>query len=228
MLNNGKPLPLDTDTFKSSKNLSNYWYMLQVELVGLTDDIMWDMNEKWIIVRSFGIFVWFCFLGPHLKVPRLEVKSELQLPTYTTATAMLDQSWVCKLHHSSWQSQILNPLSEARDQTHILMDISWVHYSWATVGIPIVRFLIQKNDGIKSPHAERRFLEEHLEWGSLNSGCIHFNVSIRHSSGVVWVSMWRFKSGVLLFLLINLFMLLCGDGHIAILGFFYPRSETRR
>ena len=27
------------------------------------------------------------------------------------------------LHHSSWQHQIHNPLSEAREQTHILMDV---------------------------------------------------------------------------------------------------------
>ena len=35
---------------------------------------------------------------------------------------------VSGLHHSSPQHQILNPLSEARDQIHILMDISWVHF----------------------------------------------------------------------------------------------------
>ena len=40
------------------------------------------------------------------------------------------------LHHSSWQCWILNSLSEARDWTHVLMDTSWVHYHWATVGTP--------------------------------------------------------------------------------------------
>ena len=44
------------------------------------------------------------------------------MPAYTTATATPDPSRVCNLHHSSQQRQILNPLSEARDQTHILTD----------------------------------------------------------------------------------------------------------
>ena len=34
---------------------------------------------------------------------------------------------VCDLHHSSRQCRILNPLIEARDQTHVLMDASRVH-----------------------------------------------------------------------------------------------------
>ena len=51
----------------------------------------------------------------HMDVPRLEVKSELQLPAYTTTTATPDPSHICDLHHSSWQHQILNPLSKARD-----------------------------------------------------------------------------------------------------------------
>ena len=38
-----------------------------------------------------------------------------------TATATPDLSHVCDLHHSSQQSQILNPLSKARDQTPNLM-----------------------------------------------------------------------------------------------------------
>ena len=71
----------------------------------------------------FGVFVFvfvFCFLGPHLQhmeVPRLGVELELQLPAYTTATAMQDPSIICNLHHSSQQRWVLNPLSEARDWT---------------------------------------------------------------------------------------------------------------
>ena len=43
-----------------------------------------------------------------------------------TATAMRYPSHICDLHHSSWQRLIPNPLSEARDGTHIPMDIRWV------------------------------------------------------------------------------------------------------
>ena len=40
----------------------------------------------------------------------------------------LDLSCVCDLHHRSWQCWIVNPLSEARDQTRILMDTSQVQF----------------------------------------------------------------------------------------------------
>ena len=47
--------------------------------------------------------------------PRLGVESELQMLAYATATATQFLSHVCDLHHSSWQRQIPDPLSEARD-----------------------------------------------------------------------------------------------------------------
>ena len=78
---------------------------------------------------EFFFFFFFCFLGPHRrhkKVPNLGVRLELQLLVYTTATATLDLSRLRDLYHSSWQCQVLNPLSKARDGTHILMDTSWV------------------------------------------------------------------------------------------------------
>ena len=43
------------------------------------------------------------------------------LPAYATATAMQDRSRIHDLHYCSWQHQILNPLSEARDRTHNFM-----------------------------------------------------------------------------------------------------------
>ena len=58
----------------------------------------------------------------HMEIPKLGVKSELQLPAYTTATATWDPSCICDLCRSFHQHQILNPLSKARDQTHILTD----------------------------------------------------------------------------------------------------------
>jgi len=65
----------------------------------------------------------FFLLHPqHMEVPRLGVELELQLPAYTTATGTQGLSLACDLHHSSWQRQILNPLSEARDRTRT----SWI------------------------------------------------------------------------------------------------------
>ena len=69
-----------------------------------------------------------------MEVPWLGVWSELQLPAYATATATRDSSWVCSLHRSSLQCQILNPLSKARVRTWVLMDTSQVHYHWAMMG----------------------------------------------------------------------------------------------
>ena len=69
----------------------------------------------------------FFLSGPqlwHMEIPWLGVKSKLQLPAYTIE--MPNPSHVCSLHSSSWKCWILNPLSESRDRTCILMDTSRV------------------------------------------------------------------------------------------------------
>ena len=73
-------------------------------------------------------FVYFLFrdIPVDMEVPRLRVESVLQLPAYVTATATSEPSSLCDPHCSSWQHRILNPLSEARDRTHSLMDTSQV------------------------------------------------------------------------------------------------------
>ena len=89
--------------------------------------------------RYLGTFLFVGLRLGHTEVPRLGVESELQLLAYTTATAMQKQlmAWAtatatwplscfCDLCCSSWQCGILNPLSEAGNGTHILMDTSWV------------------------------------------------------------------------------------------------------
>ena len=99
-------------------------------------------KRQYLFILFVHLFV-FCLLGAalqHMKF-RLGVKSELQLPAYTTATAMPDLSHVCDLHHSSWQCWILNPLSGTRDRTHILMDTSWIRYCRALMGTPLFIFL---------------------------------------------------------------------------------------
>ena len=82
---------------------------------------------------SLSLFFFFFFLlfraTPVAYVSsQARAESELQLLAYATATEMPDLSHVCNPHCSSWQCQILNPLSRARDGTHIVMDTSRVHF----------------------------------------------------------------------------------------------------
>ena len=89
------------------------------------------------------LFIYLVFLGLHpwhMEVPRLGVELELQLQAYTIATAKWDLSHVCDLHHGSQQGQIHNPLSKARNQTHILMDTSWIRFGCTTMGNPYFYF----------------------------------------------------------------------------------------
>ena len=89
------------------------------------------MDQQNVVYLYYGVVFslkkegnfFFFFLGLHLQrveVPRLGAKSELQLQAYTTTT--MDLSRICNLHCSFWQHWILNPLSEARDQTCIVTE----------------------------------------------------------------------------------------------------------
>ena len=69
------------------------------------------------------------------------MERELQLLACATTTATPDPSRVWDPHHSSWQHRILNPRSEARDRTCILMDTSQIHFPGTTTGTPTVRLL---------------------------------------------------------------------------------------
>ena len=80
-----------------------------------------NVHQKKNAYVNCHIFFLFVFSGLHLRhmeVSKLGVKWELQLPAYTSATAMPDPS------HGSRQCRVLNPLSEARDRICVLMDVT--------------------------------------------------------------------------------------------------------
>ena len=61
-------------------------------------------------------FILFYFIFLYRATPLAYGSSQ----AYTTATAMTDPNHICNQHCNLQQSQILNPLSKARDQTCIL------------------------------------------------------------------------------------------------------------
>ena len=110
--------------------LSGQFICLKLLIQNLTQvglSLIMSFHSTTLMSIDLIFFFFFCFLGLHpchMQVPRLEIESELQLPAYTIATAMWDPSLhhIGNLHHSSWQCQILNPLSEGRDGTCVLTD----------------------------------------------------------------------------------------------------------
>ena len=91
----------------------------------------WATRQVWdtYFYHLHSFFFSFLFKATpaaYMKVPRLGIKSELQLPARAAATATWDLSLFCSLHLSSQQHPIPNPLIKARDQTCILIDTSQV------------------------------------------------------------------------------------------------------
>ena len=170
-------IPLDGWENQDSEGLMTcprlYSSKLRLELgfLIMLTQLIKAFTEHWSSVRYWFVFIlrfftftyfeiynWHCtffffpfFLGWRLwctTVPRLGFKLELQLPAYTTATAMPYLSHICKLHHNSWQCHILNPLSKARDSTCILMDASQICFPWATMGTPPKAFWLSYSQAL--------------------------------------------------------------------------------
>ena len=102
----------------------------------------WDVSES-DIGRSRDFYLFVCLF----RAPSVAYGSSQARGQNRAAAASLHHSHsnirfepLLQSHHSSCQRWILKPLSEARDQTHILMDTSWVYFHWATVGTPVGNF----------------------------------------------------------------------------------------
>ena len=89
------------------------------------------VSYTWYLILLYFflfLFLLFCFLGPFLAAygnsqPSGRIRAAAA-GLYHTQQCGIRVSCICNLHHSSWQSWILNLLSEARDQICILMDAS--------------------------------------------------------------------------------------------------------
>ena len=93
-------------------------------------------NKVQIYLFIYFIYLFFCLFAFSRAAPTAYGDSQARDLIRARATAMWDPSRICNLHHSSWQRQILNPLSEARDRTRNLMVPSWIHFHCAMMGTP--------------------------------------------------------------------------------------------
>ena len=79
---------------------------------------------------------------------RLGVDLELQLPVYTIASATLELSCVCNVHHQLMAMPDPNPLNKARDRTPIFMNTSWIRSPCATMGTPTELLKVLGRNGV--------------------------------------------------------------------------------
>ena len=86
----------------------------KTDLIDLFQELQGSQNLEISTEKCFSNLFFYGSTCAVWKLPRLGVKSsELQLPAYTTATAMPDQSCVCDLHYSLQQ---LDPQPTERGQ----------------------------------------------------------------------------------------------------------------
>ena len=71
---------------------------------------------------SLRTFIFFFFMAVSVSYGSSRARGWIRaaVEAYATATAIPDLRCICDLHCSLWQHWILNPLSKARDRTHIL------------------------------------------------------------------------------------------------------------
>ena len=105
---------------------------------------LFSTSSPTFVICGLFFFFFFLFLLRATLVAYGSSKARVWIramaPAYATETTTTDPSCVYDVHHSLWQHQILNPLSEARDKTRNLMDSCWVCFHWATMGTPLWSF----------------------------------------------------------------------------------------
>ena len=113
------------------------WFVFSFSYQCLSTVGILSFAKSRLLICSFIIFyfyfLFFCFSAISWAAPMAYGGSQARgliraiVPAYARATATRDQSRICDLHHRSWQRQILNPQSKARDLTHNFMVPSRIH-----------------------------------------------------------------------------------------------------
>ena len=101
----------------------NLWFVVVV---------VWGFLFVFFLVGFFGGFFVFVFVLLFRATPMAYGGSQTRGRIGAVAAGLHHSQSIVgsksNLHHSSWQWWILNPLMEARDQTHILMDTNWIRF----------------------------------------------------------------------------------------------------
>ena len=96
-----------------------------------------------------------------MEISSLGVNQSYSCPPSPQPQQLQDPSCIYELHHSSWQCRILNPLSEARDPTPILVDTSQIRFCCATMRTPKGIF-DSKSNPYDSPDVTAQVSQDYL------------------------------------------------------------------
>ena len=118
-----------------------------------------------------------------MEVSRLGVELP---PAYTTGTATPDLSRICSPPHNLRQPRLLNPLSEARDWTHIPMDTSQVLNPLNHNGNPLIAHFCSALNNLPLSRGNRLFTL------SPGEGYLGFHVLATMNKAAINIHMWTY------------------------------------
>ena len=98
------------------------------------------------------------------------------------------------LHRNSQQHQILNPLSEARDGTHLHMDASQMHFYCATMGIPNGPHRVSK---LSLSHILCIILLCCIRDNSISKTYFSSSIKLRHPLAFLWLFISSFHCDII-------------------------------
>ena len=101
-----------------------YWFFINSKLCYVTVSSLWMLI---LLLQAFPPGIWYYYLFAKKRPWHKNAKKKVEVIDCISFFSFFP-SHICDLYQSSQQCQILNPLSKARDHTHVLMDTGWVFY----------------------------------------------------------------------------------------------------